>query len=197
MMLYPLIVGTGMIGWISLLYKKLAGKSLPRLNRKPGSWPTDALVGIVLGAGLLGLFCVQQSTIQRWLPGPPPNPAVFTLIQGLVRNPWLLALWLGPVVWIGVAAFEEVQRAFMLDLLADISPKARYKVLFLFLSAILFGFAHLYQGPAGIAGTFLFAIVMGLYYLKGGRLGPMIISHALYDSFQIVLAVIQIRRMGG
>ena len=135
--------------------------------------------------------------IHRLLPGPAGNPAILTLIRGLVRDPLLLALWLGPVVWIGIAAFEEFQRAFMLDLLTDIAPKTWHKALVLFLSAGLFGLAHLYQGPAGIAGTFLFAVVMGLYYLGRGRIGPMIIGHALYDSVQIIILVLQIPQGGG
>jgi membrane protease YdiL (CAAX protease family) len=197
MLLYPLIMGSAMIFWISFLYKTLAGKDWRRINRKPGTWARDAISGVGLGVGLLLLLLIQRGTIYRWLPGPPSNPTILTLIQGLVRDPLLLAIWLGPVVWIGVAVFEEFQRAFMLDLLTDIAPKMWHKALVLFFSAGLFGLAHLYQGPTGIAGTFLFAVVMGLYYLGRGRIGPMIIGHALYDSVQIIMLVIQIRRGGG
>jgi len=197
MLLYPLILGSAMIAWIVFLYKSLGGKDWRRMNRKPGTLARDVVIGIGLGAGLLLLFMAQRATIYRRLPGPPPNPTVFTLIQGLVRDPLLLAVWLGPVVWIGVATFEEIQRAFMLDLLSDIAPKPWRKALVLLLSAGMFGLAHLYQGPAGITGTFLFAVVMGLYYLAGGRIGPMIIGHALYDSVQIIMAVVAIRQAGG
>jgi membrane protease YdiL (CAAX protease family) len=197
MLLYPLIMGSAMIVWLAFLYKTLAGKDWRRINRKPGTWARDAISGIVLGAGLFLLLLIQRVTIYRWLPGPPANPTILTLIRGLIRDPLLLAVWLGPVVWIGIAVFEEFQRAFMLDLLTDVAPKRWHKALFLFLSAGLFGLAHLYQGPAGIAGTFLFAVVMGLYYLIRGRIGPMIIGHALYDSVQIIMLVIQIRQAGG
>jgi membrane protease YdiL (CAAX protease family) len=197
MLLYPLIMGSAMIFWIAFLYKALAGKDWRRIDRKPGTWAKDAISGVGLGLGLLLLLLIQRSTIYRWLPGPPANRTMLTLIQGLVRDPLLLAIWLGPVVWIGVAVFEEFQRAFMLDLLTDVAPKTGHKAVVLFLSAGLFGLAHLYQGPAGVAGTFLFAVVMGLYYLVRGRIGPMIIGHALYDSVQIIMLVIQIRRGGG
>jgi len=197
MLLYPPIMGSAMIVWIVFLYKALAGKDWRRINRKPGTWASDAISGVGLGVALFLLLLIQRITIYRWLPGPPANPAVLTLIRGLVRDPLFLAVWLGPVVWIGVAAFEEFQRAFMLDLLTDVAPKRWHKALVLFLSASMFGLAHLYQGFAGIAGTFLFALVMGLYYLGCGRIGPMIIGHALYDSVQIIMAVIQIRQAGG
>lgn len=197
MLLYPLILGSAMIFWLAFLYKRLAGKDWRRINRKPGTWARDAISGVGLGAGLFLLLLVQRVTIYRWLPGPPANPTILTLIKGLVRDPLLLALWLGPVVWIGVAAFEEAQRAFMLDMLTDVSSKRRRKALVLFLSAAVFGLAHLYQGPAGIAGTFLFAVVMGLYYFFCGRIWPMIVGHALYDSVQIIMLVVQIRQAGG
>lgn len=197
MLLYPLIMGSAMILWLAFLYGTLAGKDWRRINRKPGTWAGDAISGIGLGVGLLLLFMLQRATIYRWLPGPPANPTVLTLIRGLIRDPLLLALWLGPVVWVGVAAFEECQRAFMLDLLVEAAPKARHKIFILLLSAVLFGLAHIYQGPAGVAGTFLFGVVMGLFYLGRGRIVPMIIGHALYDSVQILMAVIAIRRSGG
>jgi hypothetical protein len=37
---------------------------------------------------------------------------------------------------------------------------------------------------------------VGLYYLYAGGLFPMIVAHALYDSVQIVQAVIAISRAG-
>ncbi len=95
------------------------------------------------------------------------------------------------------AAFEEIQRVFMLDLLTDVAPKKWHKALILLLSAAMFGLAHLYQGPAGMAGNFIEGIVWGLYFLGCGRIWPMIISHALLDSVQIISVVIQIRQMGG
>jgi membrane protease YdiL (CAAX protease family) len=197
LLLYPIILGSAMIGWIVFLYKTLAGKDWRRLNRKPGTWARDTISGVALGAGLFLLLLIERVTIYRWLPGPPGNPTILTLIRGLVRDPLLLAVWLGPVVWIGVAAFEEIQRAFMLDVLTDAAPKACHKALLLLVSAVLFGLAHLYQGPAGMAGNFLDAIVLGVYYLGRGRIGPMIIGHALYDSVQVLMLVIQLRQAGG
>jgi membrane protease YdiL (CAAX protease family) len=197
MLLDPLIVGSAMIVWLAFLYRTLGGKDWRRINRKPGTLAKDVVSGIGLGAGLLLLVWIQRATINRWLPGPPANPATLTLIRGLARDPLLLALWLGPVVWIGVAVLEEFQRAFMLDLLGEDAPGTKRRVFLIFLSSALFGLAHIYQGPAGVAGNFLFGAVMGLYYFGRGRIVPMIIGHAIDDSVQIVMAVIQIGRLGG
>jgi hypothetical protein len=37
---------------------------------------------------------------------------------------------------------------------------------------------------------------MGFYYLVAGRIRPLIIGHALYDSARIIMGIIQIRRAG-
>jgi len=195
--LYPLILGTATIVWIGILYRFFCGKEWKRLNRRTGIWWTDILGGIGLAAGLTLVWFLEQPTIYRWLPSSAGgNTTIMNLIGGVSRNPLLLAIWLGPVVWIGVAAFEEIQRAFTLDLIADISPKRWQKGLILVLSSLLFGLAHVYQGPAGMIGTFVFAMGMGLYYLATGRIWPLIIGHALYDSAQIIMAIIQIRQAG-
>jgi hypothetical protein len=196
MLLYPLVLGTATIAWVGFLYRSLCHKEWRRINRKPGAWWTDILGGIGLAAGLTLIWSLEQLTFYRWLPRPSGNQAVLSLLGGLSRDPLLLAVWLGPVVWIGVAAFEEIQRAFTLDLLADISTKPWQKGLILVLSSVLFGLAHLYQGPAGVIGTFIYAIAMGSYYFAKGRIRPLIIGHALYDSAQIIMGIIQIRQAG-
>jgi membrane protease YdiL (CAAX protease family) len=196
MLLNPLVFGSATIVWIGFLYRSFCRKEWRRINRKRGGWWTDILGGIGLAAGLTFIWFLEQATLYRWLPRPAGNPAVMTLLGGLSRNPLLLAVWLGPVVWIGVAAFEEIQRAFTLDLLCDIASKRWQQGLILVFSSVLFGLAHLYQGPAGMVGTFVFAMGMGFYYLAAGRIWPLIIGHALYDSAQIVMGIMQLRRAG-
>lgn len=196
MLIYPLVFGTATIAWIGFLYRSLGRKEWRRINRRTGTWGTDIPAGIGLAAALTLVWFLGRATIDRWLPRPAGNATVMNLIGGLSRDPLLLAVWLGPVVWIGVAAFEEIQRAFTLDLLSDILPKRWQKGSILVLSSLLFGLAHLYQGPAGMIGTFIFAMAFGLYYFAAGRIRPLIIGHALYDSAQIIMAIIQIRRAG-
>ncbi len=197
MLLNPLIFGTGTIVWLGFLYRFFCRKDWKRINRKTGSLGADALAGIGLATGLTLVWFLEHATLDRWLPrSPGGGTTVLNLLGGLSRDPLLMAVWLGPVVWIGVAAFEEIQRAFTLDLLSDVFVKRWQKGLVLVLSSVIFGLAHLYQGPAGIVGTFVFAMAMGLYYLAAGRIGPLIIGHALYDSAQIIMGIIEIRRAG-
>lgn len=62
------------------------------------------------------------------------------------------------------------------------------------LSAILFGLSHLYQGPAGVVSVTLEGLILALWYMRSGRIFPLIISHYLYDAVQIVQVVILIRQ---
>ena len=53
---------------------------------------------------------------------------------------------------------------------------------------VLFGAAHAYQNPLGIAITGTLGILMGLLVLASGRnLWPVIIGHGLFDASRFVL----------
>ena len=38
------------------------------------------------------------------------------------------------------------------------------------------------QGPLGVAGTALIGLILGWHYLARGRVLPLIVGHALYDT---------------
>ncbi len=191
LLLYPLLMGGGAILVILSLLKFVCGERVACLNLKPGRRLSDIAAGILLAVVLLLLFVVQQSMVARWFPQPsaPLSQQQLTLFTSLARNPLLVAIWLGPVVWIGVAGFEELSRVFMLNRLSIVwsGPIARW--LILLLSAFLFGFVHIYQGPANAIAISLQGLIYGWYYLTCGRVWPMIVAHALYDSLQVIQVV--------
>jgi membrane protease YdiL (CAAX protease family) len=49
------------------------------------------------------------------------------------------------------------------------------------LSAVLFGFAHLYQGPKGVLQTGVVGLVLALVYVVSGALWAPMLLHALVD----------------
>jgi hypothetical protein len=124
--------------------------------------------------------------------GPLPQELI-TLFSSIVHNPLLLAIWLGPVVWLGVAAFEELTRVFFLNRLWSVWSQPLIRWFILVLSACLFGLIHIYQGPASVVAITLQGLIYGWYYMRFGRVWPMIIGHALYDSFQVIQVVIAFR----
>jgi membrane protease YdiL (CAAX protease family) len=124
--------------------------------------------------------------------GKPPSQEVLNLMFDLAENPLLLAIWLGPVVWIGVAMFEEISKVFFLTCLWGISKNKSWEIAALFLVAGVFGFTHLYQGTFGIVSSGIQGLVAGFFFYKYRRIWPLVISHALYDSIQIIMFVIQV-----
>ncbi len=50
------------------------------------------------------------------------------------------------------------------------------------ITAILFGLAHTYQGPSGVAGTSVLGLVFGAVRIATGTLAPLIIWHATIDA---------------
>jgi len=189
--LYPLLLGGGDVVLILFAYRYVCGQPLARLNRKEGAWWSDLGSGVFLAALFLALLFAQRWAEMQRGPGSsdPPSQALVTLFEGIAQDPVLLAVWLGPVVWIGVAGFEELARAFFLDRLWSVWPGrwARWGVILV--SGALFGLVHLYQGPTSVVAIGLQGVLYGVYYLRFGRLWPMIVGHALYDSFQVVQVV--------
>ncbi len=190
--LYPLLLGGGAVVLILLIYRFVLGERIASLNLKSGKWFTDVLVGILLAAVFLGLLVLQQVIQSRWMPRTqgPLSQELITLFSGIVNNPLLLAIWLGPVAWLGVAAFEELSRVFMLNRFWAVWPQSLVRWLVLVISACLFGLIHIYQGPVSAIAIALQGLLYGWYYMCFGRVWPMIIGHALYDSIQVIQVVI-------
>jgi len=177
------------------VYRLICGERISSLNLKTGKWFADVLVGALLAASFLGLLVLQQVVQSGWLPraaGPAPQELI-TLFRGIANNPLLLALWLGPVASVGVAAFEELSRLFMLNRLWTVWSQTSARRLVLAVSACLFGLIHIYQGPLSVAAIGLQGFLYGWYHMRFGRVWPMIIGHALYDSVQVVQLAIVFR----
>jgi membrane protease YdiL (CAAX protease family) len=191
LMLYPLLIGGAGIALILCLIRYLFRERIGGLNRKPGRWHLDGVAGLLLTALSFATMVAHGAILAPLLPrqsGPPPQ-SVELLLSALRENPLLLALWLGPVVWIGVAAFEELSRVFLLDRLWKLWPRTGSRWFAILLSAVAFGLVHIYQGLAAVVSISLLGLLYGLYYLRFGRVWPLIIAHALFDSLQILQAV--------
>ena len=191
LMLYPLLIGGAGVALILLLIRCLFREQISDLNRRSGRWFTDVLSGLLLCTVSFAVMIAHASLIAPLLPqrsGPPPH-AVETLFRALAEDPRLLILWLGPVVWLGVAAFEELSRIFLLDRLWRLWPGPASRMGVIAFSSILWGLVHFYQGISSVVGVSLLGLVYALYYLRFGRVWPLIIAHALFDSLQILQAV--------
>ena len=75
-------------------------------------------------------------------------------------------------------------------------PRLLLGLLAILIVSALTGLVHAYQGPAAVLSIGLQSILLAWFYLRTGRIRALVVSHALYDSLQIVLAVVMIRQMG-
>jgi membrane protease YdiL (CAAX protease family) len=98
---------------------------------------------------------------------------------------WMMCVWFGPVLWIGIALFEELVRVFLLTSLWSFSNQAAWTAFAIIFTAAIVGLVHWSQGPYGIVTIAIKSTVIGVFYLKRRRLLPLVIAHVLYDGLQV------------
>jgi membrane protease YdiL (CAAX protease family) len=190
---YTTVIASIALVFLLLLLRFLCGEKIHELNLKRAKWWQDILMGLLLFILTYGLHTLLQNPLNAMFPRQPMS-GLGEFFNGLAENPWLFALFIGPVLVIGVAGFEELTRVFLLSRLWKISSVTIWKWFGILLSAVLFGLAHLYQGTAGVVDTALNGLILAVCYLFFGRVFPLIISHYLYDAIQFVMVVILIRQ---
>jgi len=195
MLLGPLLGGGSLIFWILFLHFLVCGDGPAGLGFRVGRPWLDLGLGAGLAMALLAFHFGFGATVARLFPPRPPVEEMIELLSGLARNPLLLAVWLGPVVWIGVALFEELLRAFLLRRLWRVWNGPVGKWVVVAVVSALVGVAHGYQGTAAIVSIGIMSLAKGWLFMATGRIRALIVAHALYDSAQIVMAVIAIRGM--
>jgi membrane protease YdiL (CAAX protease family) len=189
---YTFVVGTLELALVLLVLRFLCGENLSSLNLKPGRWRMDLQLGAYLLLAHFYVLIFFQCSSAR-LPGAPVETDAFqrAVYATIASQPLLLAFFLGPVTWVSVAGFEEISRAFFFSRVLRLWPAARKArwaaVLF---SALLFGAAHLYQGPLSALANGITAVIDGLFYLMVGRLLPLIFAHGLFDSIVLVVNLV-------
>jgi hypothetical protein len=191
----PLLLGGAIIFWLLFLHLVMCRDSLPALGFRISGFWRDAATGLVLGLTFLLLKYLTDPFLRGLFESRPPSREIMTLIHSVATDPLLLALWLGPVVWIGIAGFEELWRVVVLRRFWVVFPGLAGKWIVLLLVSMLIGALHGYQGPAAIISITVKSVLMGGYFMATGRARPLIVAHAVYDSVQIVMAVIAIRSM--
>ena len=173
---------------LGLLYF-VSRQGLASLTLKRGSRLNDLLDGFGLAGVLLAAQIAFNIVFTRPEQVPPANRAI---ADALAADPWLLIVWAGPVVWLQAALLEEFTRAFILSRLWQVWPAEHAKLAAVVAAAALFGLGHVYQGWSGVAVTAVIGFILGYYYLRRGRVLPMIVSHGLYNTVVLVLSLIHI-----
>ena len=186
---YPLLFGGGSIFVLYFLKKYFLKESLTDFNSGKGNWKTDILLGFVLAAVYFILFYFERLTLVNYLEFKS-NTELLDLMLDMRENPWLLALWFGPVLWIGIALYEELIRVFILTSLWKFSKNIAWSVIVIIIAASVVGLAHWSQGSYGIVTIGIKSMVSGFFFFKYRRLLPLILAHVLYDGIQVAMLLI-------
>ena len=184
LIVYPLLFGSIGIAAVVLLKRYFLGEPLSDLNRGAGGFLTDVLWGFVLTVVCFVLFFVAQATLRDVLEFRS-NEELLRLMLDMRAHPWMVIVWFGPVLWIGIALYEELVRAFLLTELWSFSDNRAWLALVIVAAAALFGLVHWSQGPYGIVTIAIKSTVIGLFYLRIRRLLPLVVAHVLYDGLQV------------
>lgn len=167
-----------LIAWLT----RRRGESLTQLffgHRPP---LREALLGIALAPAVLGIITVTMLIIRLVAPGlrtVPENP-----LEALAGSREGLVIMLGMVTLAG-GVREELQRAFLLDRFREDLGGATTGLL---VTSVGFGVGHLLQGWDAVIVTGLLGLMWGVIYLRrGSTIAPMV-SHALANAVQIVIA---------
>jgi membrane protease YdiL (CAAX protease family) len=189
MIRYPLLFGGAGILLLLILKRYFLKEPLKDFNAGVGTWITDIGWGFGLALIYFILFYLERATLMNVLEFRS-NTELLGVVLDLRENPLRLFLWFGPVLWIGVALYEELIRVFLLDSLWKFSEKMIWIVFSIVLSGALMGLVHWSQGPYGIVTIAIKGMVSGFFFYKVRRLFPLVLAHVLYDGIQVGLLLL-------
>jgi membrane protease YdiL (CAAX protease family) len=170
------------IGWGLI---RLRGERLADIGMKrPKSWWQTFLIGIAYAAIVFAaIYFSEKAGFRRDL-------SKFKDVQGNLK----LTIYSVGYAFIGAGFYEEFMfRGFLMQGLAMCFGASRGAwIAACVIQAALFGAAHAYQNPLGMAITGTLGLSMGVIVLASGRnLWPVIIGHGLYDASRFVLFYFQ------
>ncbi len=189
LILYPLLFGGSSVMVIYLLKVYFLKESLYDFNTKEGRFVKDILWGFILTIIYFIVFYIERLTLINWLTFIP-NMELLDLMTNMREEPLLLAFWFGPVLWIGVALYEELVKVFILSSLWKIDGGKFWTIIIMTFVSFLMGLVHMNQGSYGIATIALKSFIACYFFYKFRRLLPLIIAHVLYDGIQVAVFII-------
>src|SRR5947208_3591926 len=174
-----LLVGVG-CGLVLLRGERLADIGLKR----PESWTRTLIIGVGLAAIVfVAMYLSEKAGFRRDL-------SKFKDVQGNLELAVLGVFY----ALIGAGFYEEFTfRGFLMQGLAMLFGGSRgWWIGACVVQGVLFGLAHAYQNPLGIAITATLGILMGLLVLASGRnLWAVILGHGLFAESRFVLFYFQ------
>ncbi len=189
LILYPLLFGGSSILLLYLIKKYFLKEELSDFNSGEGNITKDILWGLLLTVIYFVLFYIERATLSNILIFRS-NQELLGLMLDMRKSPLLLILWFGPLLWIGIALYEELIRVFLLTSFWKFSNNTLWIISSILITAIIIGLAHWSQGSYGIVTIAIKSLVSGYFFYKIRRILPLVIAHVLYDGIQVAMLLI-------
>jgi membrane protease YdiL (CAAX protease family) len=178
-------IGKMLLVGVAWGFIRLRGETLADIGlKRPASWTRTFMIGIGLAAIVfIAMYLSEKAGFRRDL-------SKFKDVQGNLELAVLGVFY----ALIGAGFYEEFMfRGFFMQGLAMFFGASRSAwIAACVIQGALFGAAHAYQNPLGIAITSTLGVLMGSLVLASGRnLWPVIIGHGLFDASRFVLFYFQ------
>ena len=169
------------------VWTRLRGETLADFGLVvPRDWARYVGQGLVIFATAMLYDVVVRPLIDPWIAHATGTSATLAEQQfSALKGHLGLLLYMLPFVWLFAAFGEEVlYRGFVLTRIAQVLGQGRTAWgAAIVLQALPFALAHAYQGPVGMAGVFVAAVITGAGTVLWGRsLWPAMLAHGLQDT---------------
>lgn len=184
---YLLVIGAIFVWWRGPGWRAIG-------LRRPESWSRAMTIAVALSLYQFVSLYVVEPLLARFS-GELPDVSMF---KSLVGNEVELLFWLA-ISW-SLAAFAEemVFRGWLTARVAELVGSANAPgrrslgeggwAIAIVITSVIFGLAHLYQGPSGVLATAIAGLLFGAAYLASGRnLWCAILAHGLTDTIGFVM----------
>jgi membrane protease YdiL (CAAX protease family) len=173
---------------VLVLLRTLCREDPRDLNLVRGTFASDSLAVVILVPLIILANIVSNGLLPELLPNTGPGTSIRPGLLEVARDPGLFVLFLGPLVFMGSAS-EELVRVFLLSRLWKAFPSTLGKLVAVAISAGWFGIIHMYRGPIHVLWTAILGVLLALYYLRFGRVIPLILAHYLTNAIQVAVVV--------
>jgi membrane protease YdiL (CAAX protease family) len=150
------------------------------------NWLNTVGLGLLLGAGIAVLGIILIDPLAEKITGKPHD---YSIVEGVRGDPRTLAATVA-LVWVTVAFIEEIvfRGFFMTELVKVLGQSGEALALNSFLTAMVFGLAHWYQGRSGVLSSGTISVLISLIFIWSGfNLWLVILLHGFIDTTYLVL----------
>ncbi len=183
---WQLIISALGIFIIITLNKYLLGKRIGDFSPQRASCLLDLSVAFLLLICCYFIDTIGALTYFNWIEIVEVDKSwVFELMNRIFSNPFYIALFLGPVIWIG-QMFLEMSRSFLLQCLWSFSNNKLWSWTVIIASAAFISLLNIDNGATSVLSGFFISCTFNTAYYKYRRLSPLIIASILYQTIGLL-----------